>query len=71
MRTLHAAYPVRRVFFRPRHDTEVVLVPQTEHDPVEIWDVHREWLPKWTLHPAGEGAVHGACLPERAGGTVC
>ncbi|KZV97010.1 hypothetical protein EXIGLDRAFT_642556 [Exidia glandulosa HHB12029] len=58
MRTLHASYPVRRVFFRPRHDTEVILVPATESDPVEIWDVRREWFPKWTLQPSGEGGIH-------------
>ncbi|EJD41071.1 hypothetical protein AURDEDRAFT_186730 [Auricularia subglabra TFB-10046 SS5] len=58
-RTLHASYPVRRVFFRPKHDTEVIAVPQLDHElPVEIWDVRREWLPKWTLQPAGEGDVH-------------
>ncbi|KAH7102396.1 WD40-repeat-containing domain protein [Auriculariales sp. MPI-PUGE-AT-0066] len=57
-RTLHTSYPIRRVFFRQDHDTELIVVPSTETDPVEIWDMRREWVSKWTLRTTGDGGIH-------------
>ncbi len=122
--TLHASFPVRRVVWRPGHETELAIASNNETtfsnfssssstgsshgkegsegasassssptssgfmdstrsnasacgsdivptsssdsrsgDTVEVWDVRRSWLAKWTIHNNNqEGGVTGALL---------
>ncbi|KAG8956023.1 GTP-binding protein Rho1 [Tulasnella sp. 424] len=66
---LHTAEKVKKLAWRPGHDCEVAIVPQTpglsadggetaDADRIEIWDVRRPWLPKYVLE-GGEGSVVG------------
>lgn len=104
--TLHPAYPVRRVLWRPDYPCELALVSNTEvgagsgselmvsprlqnittpfiaaacgvdtkdkpnkpgvaGDAVEIWDVRRGWIAKWTVEAsASEGGVTDAVFRD-------
>lgn len=78
---LHTAEKVKKLAWRPGHDCEVAIVPQTpglsadggetaDADRIEIWDVRRPWLPKYVLE-GGEGSVVGELSHVFRGSTAC
>lgn len=72
LHTLHTAYPLRRVSWRPSKATELAIVPLTQplgstpdsDEPsadddahIEIWDVRRHYIAKYALSTSDGTAV--------------